>query len=109
MKPNDPQHLRINAEVKLEPHRIVYMQSAANYTYVHTFDKRFLSSRTLKVLNDRLLTGSFLKIRRGLIVNSLYIAEINDDKYDPFVQLISGKRFAISRRLFLEVTGRVKK
>ncbi len=108
MNPTEPKTLRINAEVKLEPHRIVYMQSSANYTFVHTFDKRFLSSRTLKVLNNRLLTGNFVKIRRGLMVNSLYISNINIDKFEPTVELINGLRFSISRRMYFEVMEETK-
>lgn len=95
--------LKVNAQTVLEPQRIVYLQSEANYTYVHTYDKQFLSSRTLKVLSARINNSSFVKIRRGLLVNSLYIANLNDDKQDPFIELISGKRLQISRRLFLGV------
>jgi DNA-binding LytR/AlgR family response regulator len=107
MKNNDPLSLRINTETSLKTNSIVYMQSAANYTCIHTTDRQFLSSRTLKVLNSRLLSGEFVKVRRGLIVNSIYITEINKDKFNPFIQLISGKRFAISRRMYEQVVGKM--
>lgn len=100
--------LKVNAQITIEPQKIVYLQSEANYTYVHTYDKLFLSSRTLKVLSARINNNSFVKIRRGLLVNSLYIANLNADKLNPFIELISGKRLPISRRLFLGVRREIE-
>jgi two-component system, LytTR family, response regulator len=107
MQNNQP--LKINAETKLEQQKILYLQSDVNYTYVHTYDKVFLSSRTLKILSARINSASFIKIHRGLLVNTLYIANLNDDKHDPFIELISGERLKISRRMFLGVRREIGK
>ena len=101
MQNNQP--LKINAETRLDQQNILYLQSDVNYTFVHTYDKVFLSSRTLKILSARINSTSFIKIHRGLLVNTQYIANLNDDKHDPFVVLISGQKLPVSRRMFLGV------
>ncbi len=90
--------LKVNAETNLDCSRIVYFKSDINYTYVHTFERAFLSSRTLKVLSSRIDNTKFMKVRRGLVVNKLFISKINLDPFYPFVELVNGERFLISRR-----------
>lgn len=91
--------LKINIETSLHQQQIVYFKSDVNYTYVHTFERAYLSSRTLKVLATRIDCNNFMKIRRGLLVNKLFIAQLNLDQYFPFVEMVNGDRFVLSRRV----------
>lgn len=99
---NDPL-LRITGRVKIETAKIMYLESAWNYTCIHTLEKQHISSRTLKTLSERVNLDSFIKISRGLLINVSYIDEINLERKDPFVLLKNGKILNISRRKYNEV------
>ncbi len=92
--------MRINTEITLNPTEIVFLQSMANYTWVHTFDKKYISSRTLKVLATRIEADYFLKTKRGILININHITYFNCDEDDAFVTLSNGKKLPISRRQF---------
>jgi two-component system, LytTR family, response regulator len=92
--------MRINTETNINPSEIMFLQSSANYTMVHTVSKKYISSRTLKVLATRIDQSDFLKIKRGLIINKTYIQNFNALKDDAFVTLSNGQVLPVSRRLF---------
>lgn len=77
---------------------IIYLQSAANYTQLHTTAGWWLSSYTLKIVLARLQASQYLLVRRGLAINKMYISHIHTDRYDPYVLLHTGQRIGISRR-----------
>lgn len=95
--------MRINTETNLNPAEILFLQSNANYTFVYTANKKYISSRTLKVLATRIDTQNFMKIKRGLIINKDYIANFHNDVDEPYLMLTNGKRLPISRRLYAGV------
>jgi two-component system, LytTR family, response regulator len=84
---------------------IMYLESAWNYTCIHTVKKQLVSSRTLKLFSDRVDANAFIKINRGLMVNISYINEINKERNDAFIVLQNGKKLPISRRKYGEVIG----
>ena len=100
---NNFSHLRLTGQIKIETTKIIYLQSVWNYTYVHTQEKQHLSSHTLKSLSSKINLDSFIKIHRGLLINTSYIHEINRERKDPFVVLKNGKVLPISRRKYNEV------
>jgi DNA-binding LytR/AlgR family response regulator len=96
--------MRINTETQLNQTDILFMQSMANYTMVHTLERKYLSSRTLKVMTARIDPEMpFIKIKRGLLINKQYIEKFNDDVDEAYVLLVNGKKLPISRRLFTKV------
>ncbi len=99
--------LNITSKVVVPTNSILYLQSASNYTLVFTYDKEFLFSKTLKIIQSRISNEKFLKIRRGLVVNKLYISSINLNSSCPFVELINGRIFPISRRLQVEIKNKI--
>lgn len=99
----DSESMRINSEINVNQEEILYFQSVINYTWVHTADRKYISSRTLKVLATRVDADKFIKAKRGLLINLQYIKEFNDDKDEPFVLLTNGRKLPISRRQFTQV------
>jgi DNA-binding LytR/AlgR family response regulator len=92
----------------IEPVKVVYLQSSANYTYIHTNEYEFLSSRTLKVWESKPNFQNFLRINRGLVINKSALSKINLDKHNPYVILSCGTKLAISRRRLAFVTEQLK-
>jgi two-component system, LytTR family, response regulator len=92
--------MRINTETSVNQSDIIFMKSVANYTSVHTMTKKYISSRTLKVLADRINDSDFIKIKRGIIININYLKNFNNDADEAFVMLSDGTKLPVSRRLF---------
>ena len=95
--------MRINTEVTVNPTDILFLQSIANYTWVHTIDKKYISSRTLKVLATRIDAKKFIKTKRGILINITHITYFNSDEFDAFVTLSNGQKLPISRRQYSSV------
>jgi len=55
---------------------IVYISSRNDIVFVHTQDNTFITRFTLKALEDRLQSKSFLRVHRGYIVNLRHVIEI---------------------------------
>ncbi len=95
--------MRVNTETTLNQTEILFMQSMANYTAVHTMNRWYISSRTLKVLATRIEANQFIKIKRGLLINRAHIQAFNADVDEAYILLKNGKKLPVSRRLFGEV------
>jgi DNA-binding LytR/AlgR family response regulator len=101
---NEPK-IKVAPRTHVSQSEIMYLESAWNYTCVHTIQKQLVSSRTLKKFSKRVDANCFIKINRGLIINVSFIQEINKERKDAFVQLKNGKTLPISRRMYNEVMG----
>ncbi len=99
---NEPK-IKIACQLLVNQADIMYLESAWNYTCVHTINKQLVSSRTLKTFSNRIDQDSFIKINRGLMINISFIQELNAEKNDAFVKLKNGKILPISRRMYKEV------
>jgi two-component system response regulator LytT len=55
---------------------IVYISSRNDIVFVHTADNTYITRFTLKTLEDRLQSKSFLRVHRGYIVNLRHVVEI---------------------------------
>ncbi len=108
LEPFNYQRMKINPETNLNPAEIFFMQSNANYTFVHTENKKFLSSRTLKVLTSRIDAENFMKIKRGILINKNFISDFNNNIDEPYVLLKNGKKLPVSRRLYALVCEDLK-
>jgi DNA-binding LytR/AlgR family response regulator len=105
MKTNLEPKIKIASRTHVCQSEIMYLESAWNYTCVHTVQKQLVSSRTQKIFSSRIDINSFIKINRGLMINISFIQEINKERKDAFVQLTNGKILPISRRMYNEVIG----
>jgi DNA-binding LytR/AlgR family response regulator len=101
--------IKIACQTRVPQADIMYLESALNYTCVHTVQKQLVSSRTLKTFSNRIDADSFIKIYRGLMVNISYIQDIHIEKKDPFIILKNGKILPISRRMYNEVINSLVK
>jgi DNA-binding LytR/AlgR family response regulator len=95
---NEPK-IKVACKTVIYQSEIMYLESAWNYTCIHTLKKQHVSSRTLKIFSTRVDANSFIKIYRGLMVNISFIQELNMEKKDAFVKLTNGKILPISRRM----------
>ncbi|MBE0447202.1 MAG: response regulator [Actinobacteria bacterium] len=55
---------------------IVYIASRNDIVFVHTADNAYITRFTLKALEERLRSKSFLRVHRGYIVNLSHVIEI---------------------------------
>jgi DNA-binding LytR/AlgR family response regulator len=78
--------------------QILYLCSSSNYTYIHTMQGKVLSSRTLKYVIENMQLQPFIKIRRGTAVNPAFIQDIKLNTHLPYVSMVDGMQFTISRR-----------
>ncbi len=99
---NEPK-IKIASRTHVSQSDIMYLESAWNYTCVHTVQKQLVSSRTLKIFSNRIDHNAFIKISRGLMINISFIQDVNAERKFPFVQLKNGKILPISRRMYKEV------
>lgn len=99
---NEPK-IKIASRTHVSQSDIMYLESAWNYTCIHTVQKQLVSSRTLKIFSNRIDHNAFIKISRGLMINISFIEDINTERKDAFVQLKNGKILPISRRMYKEV------
>jgi DNA-binding LytR/AlgR family response regulator len=99
--------MRINTETTINPSEILFLESNANYTFVYTAHKKYISSRTLKVLATRIDENDFMKIKRGLIINKNFVKSLHKDVVEPYLILANGRKLPISRRLFAGVCERL--
>jgi DNA-binding LytR/AlgR family response regulator len=105
---NEPK-IKIASRTHVSQSDIMYLESAWNYTCIHTVQKQLVSSRTLKIFSNRIDLNAFIKINRGLMINISFIQDINAERKDPFIQLKNGKILPISRRMYNEVIGSLER
>jgi hypothetical protein len=92
-------YLRLNQHKQVPFQHIVYLESDANYTNVHTtFATKFLSSYTIGILYKRLGKTLFYRANRRLVFNLSFMDEVWYEGEYVFVNLSSGKHVALSRR-----------
>jgi DNA-binding LytR/AlgR family response regulator len=62
--------------VKVYIDDVLYIEAERNYCKIHCKDREFLLVSTLKDLDEKLPSKSFLRIHRSFIVNISHIDEI---------------------------------
>lgn len=55
---------------------IVYLEALDNYTKIFTKDQKFLMSKTLKAVSEKLPDATFLRLHRSYIVNFNFIESV---------------------------------
>ena len=78
--------------VLIKTEDIIYIEADEKYVFIHTKDdKRYISDFTLKTLEER-LSPDFLRIHRGLIINTHQIAEMRRGFNGAFVFVMKASR-----------------
>ena len=90
------QIIHIGSRKRILSEDILYLQSDLNYTKVYTINgKMHLVSTTLKTIEARLSSSAhFLRINRGLVINTRYIKS----QFANSVELSNNLVFIVSRR-----------
>ncbi len=89
--------------VSILPDAITFLEGEGNYTFIYTNSgKRYLVSRTLKSLSER-LANNFMRVHKSYVVNAHYIVE--QLVHDRILKIAGGKEVVVSRRKFREITG----
>ena len=57
------------AFVKVKIEDIYYAEAHDNYTFIHTKDKKYLLSSTLKLIEERLKPWDFIRVHRSYLIN----------------------------------------
>ena len=79
---NEPNIIHIKAERKIFPvshTRILYVESLDNYVKVHLPDKVLITHETISSFEERLPSGSFVRIHRSFIINVKQIQSISSE------------------------------
>lgn len=77
---------------------IVWIKAEGDYARVHAKGRSYLVSRTLKELEGRLDSASFLRIHRSAIVQTTHITEVRaEDSARYRLQLDDGTTVIVSR------------
>ena len=84
-----------NGFVFLKKEDIIYCQSESNYTHIHTTQKSYLVSKTLKYIQELLPEDSFARIHASFLVNINHIKEYSR-KDGGFVILSNNLQLKVS-------------
>lgn len=81
-EPVDRLAIKTGNETILVPYEeIYYVKAYGKYTYIHSRDKRFLSSYSISELEEKLEpTGTFLRTHRSSIINIDHVRKITKDE-----------------------------
>ncbi|RZS97358.1 LytR/AlgR family response regulator transcription factor [Cecembia calidifontis] len=89
--------------VKLKLQDIIYLEADANYTQVHTKDKKFVIRSTLKELEGKLDTNRFVRVHKSFLINLEEIEGIQAESVH-----IAGKEIPISRNQYSWLLHQIK-
>lgn len=93
--------LHIGSRKSIPAEDILYLESDLNYTKVFTIRSMIYSSTSLKIIENRIGENpSFLRINKGLIVNTQYVKSIEGTS----VIMKNNRTLSISRRRMSSVT-----
>ena len=56
--------------------KILYVEAANNYVFIHTAEKRFITYHTLKGIEGQLPSGEFVKVHKSYIISRSHIDSI---------------------------------
>ena len=84
--------------IKLYLRDILYFEAAADYIFIHTAQKRYMTLFSMKQVEQEVAGEPFLRIHRSYIINTHYVRMIEGRQV-----VIGETKLPISRNLFQEV------
>jgi CheY-like chemotaxis protein len=88
---------------------VYFAEGIRNYTYIHTFDARFLCRLTLGALDDKGL-DDFMRVHRSFVVNLRHVGGCGwatSSSYRLRLSDLAGTEIPVSRGLVLETQRRL--
>ncbi len=80
--------------VSLKPEDIQFIEAYDNYVFVHTSDQKYLINHTLKSLEEKLGSLSFIRVHKSFLVNINYIQSISEGSiYTSLKEIPIGKTY----------------
>ncbi len=77
---------------------LIYCTASGNYTWLHFEDgTKYLLTRTLKTLEERLPAQLFIRIHHHSLVNKMHIMQYTNAGVNT-VRMINGEELEVSRR-----------
>ena len=67
-----------NEMIALQAKDILYVEAFDNYTKVFTMDRHYIISHTLKQVEDKLPSNTFIRVHRSYVVNFEKVTSINE-------------------------------
>lgn len=67
-----------NNSVKINFHEILFLEAYDNYSFIHTLKEKHLVNYTLKDLEAKISSNSFLRTHRSYVVNIKHVDAIKD-------------------------------
>ena len=64
---------------RIEPAHILWAEASDNYTYLYTESEKYLISKTLKEIEEKLPSKDFVRLHRSYLVNLSKITSITED------------------------------
>jgi two-component system LytT family response regulator len=76
------------------------VEGSVNYSIIHTQEgSKYLSSKTLKQMQNLLTKAKFIRIHKSHIINTNFVKRILTKGGKCFVELINGELIEASRRM----------
>lgn len=93
-----------NSFVTIHIDKIIRLEGDCNYTVVHTQNKKYVSSRTLKHFQGILDESYFVRVHKSHIVNMKHVRGLDVQSNSSTVAFDEGSNIEVSRRKLKEVT-----
>ena len=85
-----------NRLVTIPIDKIIRLEGDCNYTVVHTQNKKYVSSRTLKYFEEILDKKSFVRVHKSHLINMQFMKEVQPSNSE--IKFDEGKPIEVSRR-----------
>jgi DNA-binding LytR/AlgR family response regulator len=85
---------------------VLYLQSDENYTFLYFKNKRReISGYSLKCFENLPEFKSFIRVNRHYMINPEFIKDLYLKDNAPFIELLDGHQFLVSRRRYKLMFG----
>ncbi|WP_415635381.1 LytR/AlgR family response regulator transcription factor [Paraphotobacterium marinum] len=88
----------LNQNIVVKENEIMRVESSGNYVHLHTTEHFFPMRQTLTTLLKE-LSGNFIQIKRGVVVNLKYVLDLNNNE----MVLINEDRYTVSEKYIDEL------
>lgn len=93
-------------DIFVAPDQIDWIEAAGNYVVLHSGKNTYMMRDTMKAIEDKLADTPFIRVHRSAMVNLHNVEALETDSAGPLVELRSGRRIPVSKRLLPDVRAR---
>lgn len=91
----------------LDPARIARLHASDKYTLCRVGERELVLDESLNVLEGKLAGAGFFRVHRGELINLMRVRALRQDLEGVHVELDTGERAAVSRRMIAELKSRL--